>query len=821
MAEIRISFLGGIRIEHAGREVGDVVPRKLIALLGLLSAEAGRTAAVARVYRLLWPEVGEQRSRKSLNQLLVRGRRVLPGAIARPDEQLLSLGEGVGSDVWDLLFGSSLAAGLPPSRAAFEFLPGYSVGGCPELNDSLDAIRAQVRLRAARLALERARAVAPGEAHAWAVLAYGLDRADERAAAAYIRAVGAVQGPAAAWSAFTAHRRWLAEELDMIPSSGLTAVAADACRQASPLPLSRRSDAVPALAVASSGEADTPVAVLPDRTATSAEVLAAAAVPADAVASSVDVPSGGGPGRRRSGGPAVLRIAAGAGSWLGVMAALSVLTVLSVLAWRQLRTPGAAAGTPSAVLVVSTPLAGAALGDSALQLAVAHLAQHGVRADLLPTTSRGGGGMRVLLPGWRGAAPAELSVGPQAWPTVGGLAAALVDSTLGVLRRRDLATTLPGSRAARTDPLLRKADSALATAKALVATGGSRAALLMLESADSLAARASRAHPADWEPYLARADIANQVFWYRLATGSVDPAELHSGLALADAAIERGGGLEALKTRAALSFSVWVFGSPGAEAAGGAARRDYAAVVTAAPGDGEAWSRLAQLYHADGRLSDAYAAALQAVPALAGPARLDAFMELFLAALDRQDNPTARRWCSEIGFHHPDSWFGSACAAMYAWADSSSPMPDAASVHLQEPAELRQSLEHQLALLRAGADLARGNYSAAAPKIASVQPWIQGDPQLASIWVGVLVELGKHESALSALHTYLGDVPSRRLIVGRPWLRPLYRPGESWQQFLARVAADTGADTHGAVSHSPAGRPARVPLPRTHEVISD
>jgi len=758
MAEIRLSFLDQIRIVQGGEDVaGRMLPRKFVALLGLLSAEGTRASSVDRLLLLLWPEIEKPNARKSLNQLLVRGRRVMPGALVRPTEDLVGLSPEVVCDVFDLLSGDPFRSGRTPGPGTrFEFLPGFSVRGCPQLNDWLDNTRAMLWGRAAKAALERTRGLTPVEAFPWASLAYRLDRADERTATTYFGSVSAARGPAAAWAAFTEHRRWLADELDMLPSARLTAAAAEASRQ----PGVRLAGVAPAAIGAGAGVAPVP-AESPDL---SRNPLVAAA------------------GARRSG----WRLPRG----LQLAGSLAVTAVLSVIVWQTMGTPAAQAGTGVVDVVLTVP--SAEIGDSALRLAAAHLAHEGVAADVVEHAGAAVA-LRLAVPGWRGNRTQNLAFAPLPQPTADRLAAAVVDSALSLVRRNAPEAAAAGARREPESRLLRDAHAALATASTLIATGGEGAALVMLERADSLADRASHVRGTESQGLVLQAEIANQAFWNKLAAGIVDPDALRKGITIADAAVRREGGVDARRARASLSFSMWVFGASGADTAGQAAQRDYAAVVASSPGDGVAWSRLAQLYHADGRLSDAYSAALHALPLVAGPDRMETFMQLFLAALDRRDNRTAKHWCAEIGFHHDDSWFAAACAAMYAWADPANMAGKVQSALLQESSTLRPALESQLMLLTAGAELARGNDSAALRKIALARPSVDRDPQLASIWAGILVELGQPDSALSTLRAYLKGSPSRRLVVGRPWLQPLYRPHETWQEFLARLGAEAAA----------------------------
>ena len=747
MAETRLWFLDQIRIHQGGTEVASrILPRKLIALLGILAAERTSTAPVETVCRLLWPEAGEPNCRKSLNQLLLRGRRVLPNAIERPAEHLLGLSASVSCDARDLLFAEPFASqSTAPPHAGFEFLPGFSIRGCPELNDWLDTTRTALRSRAAKAALRRANELAGLNAFSWAALAYRLDRADERAAAAYIRALSEVRGPSAAWAAFTKHRRWLAETLDITPSANLTGIAAAACRQAG-----------------ESAPAPAPATPKPPSGATATSSASATIV---------------GPDRRRR----------FVGHWWPhALAAMGVLAVLSALVLKTMGTSRAEAGTGGVDVVLSVPPAAGALVDSALGLAMAHLAGHQVAAELV--NGPPGAGLRVVLPAWRGERAVQVSVSPQRQPTPAVLAAAVVDSVLGLVRHGRGRAAAGGDRAreaARAD--LAPADSAVGAARALIGTGGPSAALVMLERADSLAAAAARAHSADWRPLVLRAEIANLRFWQRASSGVMDQGALDRGIGLADAAVLAGGGAAAVEARAALRFSLWVSGASGAAAAGPAALADFAATVVASPDHGEAWTRLAQLYHAEGRFSDAYSAALHAEPLVTGPARLDALMELFLAALDGQDNAEALRWCQEVGFHYPDSWLSAYCSALYAWADPASTELPAEPSLFAEPTNLRPLLERRLALLGAGADLARGNPAAAHREMAAALPGLAADPELASTWAGLLVQLGQPDSALATLRAYLQPAPSRRIVAGRPWFRPLFRPAESWRDFMSRL----------------------------------
>jgi len=161
--------------------------RKHLALLVFLALAPGRRATRGRLHALLWPDVDEERARRSLNEAVRRLRLVLGRDRLRSSGETLELAA-------DGLVVDSLAE-LPghPPHALPTFLDGFSLEDAEPFNEWVDAERRRLLARHAAEALARGEDALDAsrfdEAAAWAAAVHARDPLSVPASALRMRAL--------------------------------------------------------------------------------------------------------------------------------------------------------------------------------------------------------------------------------------------------------------------------------------------------------------------------------------------------------------------------------------------------------------------------------------------------------------------------------------------------------------------------------------------------------------------------------------------------------------------------------------------------------
>lgn len=107
---VRISVLGGFRIETGGLAREDRLPRKLAALVAVLAVAGGKGVGRERIVSLLWAETDEEKGRHALAQTVYTLRRMLGlGDLIQGTDRLVLNEETVATDLNDLR--AAVAAG--------------------------------------------------------------------------------------------------------------------------------------------------------------------------------------------------------------------------------------------------------------------------------------------------------------------------------------------------------------------------------------------------------------------------------------------------------------------------------------------------------------------------------------------------------------------------------------------------------------------------------------------------------------------------------------------------------------------------------------
>ena len=107
---VRISVLGGFRIETGGLAREDRLPRKLSALVAVLAVAGGKGVGRERIVSLLWAETDEEKGRHALAQTVYTLRRMLGmGDLIQGTDRLVLNEDAVATDLNDLR--SAVAAG--------------------------------------------------------------------------------------------------------------------------------------------------------------------------------------------------------------------------------------------------------------------------------------------------------------------------------------------------------------------------------------------------------------------------------------------------------------------------------------------------------------------------------------------------------------------------------------------------------------------------------------------------------------------------------------------------------------------------------------
>ena len=205
-----------------GPAPSEVLWRKHLALLVFLALAPGRRATRARLHALLWPDVDEERARRSLNESVRRLRLVLGRDRLRSSGDTIELAdEGLAVDA---------LAGPPPRtpEPIATFLDGFSLEDAEPFNEWADAERGRWLARRAAEALARGEdaldASRHREAAAWAGAVHARDPLSVPATGLRMRALALAGDAGGALSAWHAHVEAF-ESLGEPPDPTLAALA--------------------------------------------------------------------------------------------------------------------------------------------------------------------------------------------------------------------------------------------------------------------------------------------------------------------------------------------------------------------------------------------------------------------------------------------------------------------------------------------------------------------------------------------------------------------------------------------------------------------
>lgn len=230
---IEVSTFGAVELRRDGTDIRSVLsqPKRLALLLYLRIAAPGGFVARDRVVALFWPESEAERARNALRQSLHFLRRSLG------DEAFVSRGEReVGAaaliECDAVAFDEALVAGrLEEALALYrgEFLPGFFLDDVPELEQWIEAQRAEYARQAARAAWTLSdRDAMAGQwsgAILWARRALAIDPLDEAGGRRLMKLLADTGDRAAALEVYQDLERRLARDLDLTPSPETTRVA--------------------------------------------------------------------------------------------------------------------------------------------------------------------------------------------------------------------------------------------------------------------------------------------------------------------------------------------------------------------------------------------------------------------------------------------------------------------------------------------------------------------------------------------------------------------------------------------------------------------
>jgi TolB-like protein/DNA-binding SARP family transcriptional activator len=334
LTSIRISCLGGLRIERGG-EVIDDLPAQPVRSALLLYLALERRATRDELVALCWPERDAERARHSLSQTLYQLRGVLgeEWVDARADQVAVSAAMAVDA----LEFDAAAEAGRDEEAFSLydgPFLDGYHVGGTAAFESWVDRWRSRLTRKHARVCrrLAGARAAggdtegALGVARQWC----DLDPLDDEAQHRLIELLALSGRRADALRQYEEYERLVATELGVEPLDETKAMVASIRDGAV---LRSGAAALPAPAVPPS-PAQTPTPPAPEASA------AARSVGPSALQD--------GPGRRRRLRPATI---AGLGAALTVVIAGALYLGVNPSASDRAAAPGIVAG-PSGIAVL-------------------------------------------------------------------------------------------------------------------------------------------------------------------------------------------------------------------------------------------------------------------------------------------------------------------------------------------------------------------------------------------------------------------------------------------------------------------------------------
>ena len=236
---LRINVLGGINVEREGLPVaGAAAQPRRVAILALLARADDRGVTRSRLMSLLWPDVDEDRARRSLTQAIYALRHDIGDEEAIQGVQDLRLDFGrVSTDVRDVTLARSRDA-LEDAAAAYRgpFLDGFHVQGAEEFDRWAETERrileAEYMSVLEQLAL---RAESRGDTVAavrwWRQLS-ARDPLNARTTVALMRALAAAGDARGAIQQARVHEMLVEQQLDLPPDREVIALAARLRRQA-------------------------------------------------------------------------------------------------------------------------------------------------------------------------------------------------------------------------------------------------------------------------------------------------------------------------------------------------------------------------------------------------------------------------------------------------------------------------------------------------------------------------------------------------------------------------------------------------------------
>ena len=236
---LRINVLGGLNVEREGMPVaGAAAQPRRVAILALLARADNRGVTRARLMSLLWPDVDEDRARRSLTQAIYALRHDLGDEEAILGIQDLRLDfDRVSTDVRDLTLARSRDA-LEEAAAAYRgpFLDGFHVQGAEEFDRWADTERRVLEAEYMGVLEQLAlRAESRGDTAAavrwWRQLS-ARDPLNARTTVALMRALAATGDVRGAIQQARIHELLVEEQLSLPPDREVIALAARLRREA-------------------------------------------------------------------------------------------------------------------------------------------------------------------------------------------------------------------------------------------------------------------------------------------------------------------------------------------------------------------------------------------------------------------------------------------------------------------------------------------------------------------------------------------------------------------------------------------------------------
>lgn len=220
---MRVSVLGGLSVTVDGTSRVAAIPRRLAAIIGVLTLHEGRGVSRDRLLHLLWSDADPERARHALAQSIYSLRRLLGvDEVIVGTAQLTLSQEWAKSDLADL---ESAIASSDETRAIRCYrgplLDGFSLSGAPQLERWIDEQRALLAQRFAGFLDTRGRVLRSEGRHGEAAVVLrrraALDPLDATAALALMRAWADAGDTPAAVQHARVYGELVRQELDLDP----------------------------------------------------------------------------------------------------------------------------------------------------------------------------------------------------------------------------------------------------------------------------------------------------------------------------------------------------------------------------------------------------------------------------------------------------------------------------------------------------------------------------------------------------------------------------------------------------------------------------